>query len=354
MVKKRFALLLIVCVIVIWAATGVFRFHYQQSKCSRIDFSDYSTSANIGDAVQGSYVLYSKSARITDFPYVFGEKTMLYDVSNDKEWVVSHTWHPYGVEGLDIAFQGDCIYMAASEWTLSDVINLKHVSLKSGRAMIIKHSWAPRAYALHDGLLYYVTGHMDGDEKSELCTLKQGESVGRRMFDDYISGMAIFGDTLYWANPRTKEVHLRNLRTDKERVYSDIFNDATVFQEIDSDRFAVFYESGCVNLFENGKVRKLCTTKQPFYWDDYVTYCDRFLYFCLAKEKICKIDINTGKVSTLFDLKRDDPRYSKQDLIRSISYSDKNIFFTVRDKRGKNTRMLILDHCGKVLKYRED
>ena len=174
------------------------------------------------------------------------------------------------------------------------------------------------------------------------------------MFDDYISGMAIFGDTLYWANPRTKEVHLRNLRTDKERVYSDIFNDATVFQEIDSDRFAVFYESGCVNLFENGKVRKLCTTKQPFYWDDYVTYCDRFLYFCLVKEKICTIDINTGKVSTLFDLKRDDPRYSKQDLIRSISYSDKNIFFTVRDKRGKNTRMLILDHCGKVLKYRED
>ena len=81
--------------------------------------------------------------------------------------------------------------------------------------------------------------------------------------------MSIFGETLYWTNPKTKEVNLRDLRCDKTRTYSDIYNDAEVIQEVDDERFVVFYESKCVNIFSKWTSSEALHTTEGIYLDRY-------------------------------------------------------------------------------------
>ena len=359
--KKNLVFFMVVsiCIIIIlWTVVGVLGYYTQRSELCRLDFSSSKPGSNIGDAIQGDYVLFSKLNRIEDFPFVIGGKLVLYDVAHDKEWTVSHTIVPWGREGDRLLFHNSDVYTGTTGNAFSDALDLKYVSLRNGAERLIKCVGdLPDAYSVHDGTLYYVDGTMDEDEKSCIYAVDPSEDKRKLIIEDYIGSMAIYEDTLFWSNPRTKEVNLCNLRTGNTSKCADIYNDATVIQQIDKDRFAVFYESGKVNIFQNGQVRKLCDVSTSFFWGETVTCHDRHLYFYNEDErKVCSIDIATGNVETFYDLENEDRLQIREKKRESpavnVSFSDQYIVLVV-DRWKDTEKIVVLDYTGKVLTIRD-
>ena len=235
---------------------------------------------------------------------------------------------------------------------------MKHVCLNTLKARLLEElNGKPMAYAVNGNTFYYVEGGMDDKEKSCIYAIEPGDKKRRLVLKDYISSMSIFGETLYWTNPKTKEVNLRDLRCDKTRTYSDIYNDAEVIQEVDDERFVVFYESKCVNIFQNGHLRKLCTLPREFIWIDTVTYRDNFLYYYMDDGRICSIDIDTGKTATLYDLNNDDSirKYdAKEWTTQAVSYSDQYIVLVLGNSEGVHMQTMVLNYQGDVLVVKRD
>ena len=344
------------CILILWTVVGVASFQIQRNECRKLDFSTCRAGVNMGDAIQGDYVLFPKRNSIYDFPFVFGEKIVLYDIVHDKEWVVSHTVIPWGREGDDLIFHNSDVYMGATGSMLSDGDELKHVSLQSCTVeFIMSTGGLPDAYAVQDGILYYVDGAMDEDEKSVINILDPSEKHEERFFEDYIGSMAIFGNVLYWSNPKSKTLNLHNLRTGKRYSYSDIYDDASVIRRIDDNRVAVFYESGKVNIFENGKCRRLCSLSRQFFSGDTVTCRGNFLIFDRGR-CIEKINCDTGEISTLIDLERYEPFRafdwkSKSKPSIEVHYSDD--YIVVVNRGARDEKIAIFDYDGTAIRIRD-
>ena len=357
------SLLAMLCVFFGVTALNFFRLYVPLMRDVEISSSAGSTSANSGDVVRGRYALFTRPNGILEFPFCFGDRTFLYDIERDRYWEVSMTtglkacsWEAY--EGKDKIFCADSLYVWASEYGGQDgYVDLKRISLNAGKVEKLELGGVcPLAYSTWRDTLYYVKGSLRKETTSALYALSAGATKGTKLWKGYISSMAIFGDTLYWINPKTKEINLRDLRTGNTRIYKDLYDDAAVIREIDENRFAVFYESGRVCVFQNGKGRDLCMLKRKFYTGDTVGCRDGALFYEQAG-KVRRKDWRTGTMTTLFDLgeikalQAFDWNSENRPPVQ-VSYGEDYIFVVI-NQGGRKPMIGVFDYAGRAVRIRK-
>ena len=324
MSKKKIciAVLLLLPILV---CLGVVKTEMKMYHNKGIQFNEINSSANMGDAIQGQYVLVAIPNRLKDFPFCTGEQNCIYDIKTDKTHPIGIQWNPFGWTCEQPVIFGNNVFMYSTGNDFSDSADWTYINLENNSHLIMEQD--PSVYSISDDNVYYVQGMLDSDEKSGMYVMNCKDFKSSLLMEDYISSMAIFDQTLYWTNPKKKTVNLYDLTDGSQYSYPDETDDAQIIQRVDDRRFVVFYESGKVNLFEDGHLSPLCVVPHQFYLQDTVAYREGYLYYYDDSGAIHRIDINTGDTSVYIEFAQYEQFFNlKWDSVPvRISYSDNYI-----------------------------
>lgn len=75
-----------------------------------IAFNEVKEIGQLGDHAQGNFILYTNRNNILTAPFIFGERLYLYDVENNKSYLIKNLKLPFHEWMAEMCFVGDEIF----------------------------------------------------------------------------------------------------------------------------------------------------------------------------------------------------------------------------------------------------
>ncbi len=321
-----------------------------------IAFNEVKEIGQLGDHAQGNFILYTNRNNILTAPFIFGERLYLYDVENNKSYLIKNLKLPFHEWGWKMCIAGDKIFaFGGLAWgdppadllliTLNGnceelAFDRAFVELLSENKLYLAQSVFDQYEEWHENVVE--VNQFSGEKK----VLLQREAYAFEHFQ-------LYDNHLFVVDNEKQCLVIKDLSSGKEtthKFFYDIYpyqilrkSDDTIIilGEDDNEKYRV-----AVYNYKTGTRRTVATLedgKYDTFWDNSL-YKDGYVYCKDLSDNIVKIDIETGVTEVLISIEE----LGKRTDFYQIDYcTDYIVVQTMYDYIKK---MIVFDYSGKKIR----
>lgn len=337
------------------------RFLITEHRSKDISMENIGAESNLGNHAQGNYVVYTTSNGIWSIPFIFGSRIYLYDIENDKDYLIQNQKGIFQEWGPKMCFLGQDILAEGGRAMGNPPSELKILSL-NGQIQCFDEI-GTRNMALTEENLF-----LSGDTYGSIYEVNRKTGAKRKVLErgeNELTHFWIYNNRLFAINEEFDEVDydasevnliIKSLSTGRqenhelEEIYpSQIFpldDENLLFIGINKEQTWKVATYDCLKR-EYEEVVTLAENDEEHSYTDWNGFVDGNILYCNdRKNNLIKINLESGGQEIIIDSKK------IGNGIREclVNYCSDYIVMEVWYEHTK--KLLVFDYEGNLIKKR--
>lgn len=356
--RKRIYKILLYAGVLIIVLNGT-RLLIEEHRLKDIPMGNIGTESNLGNHAQGNYVIYTTSNGVWSMPFIFGSRIYLYDIENDKDYLIQNQKGIFQEWGTKMCFLGQDILAEGGRAMGNPPSEVKLLSL-NGQTQSFDEIGTWNMALTEDSVF------LSGDTYGSIYEVNRKTGAKHKVLESGENELAyfwVYNNRLFAiqevfdeSDYDTSEVNLiiKSLSNGKqekhvlEEIYpSQIFtldDEKLLFIGIDKEQTWKVVTYNCLSR-EYEEAAILAENDEEHSYTDWNGFVDGDVLYCNdRKNNLVKIDLESGSQEILIDSKEIGSG------IREcvVSYCSDYIVMEVWYKHAK--KLLVFDYEGNLIR----